>query len=90
MFIIVLLIVATGTVLFMHIEGWTLIDALYYVSSTLTTVGAGELPITPLGRLVSVVYMWLGVAIVVSSLGFIGTTLLQQQLKHYFDTQDKK
>lgn len=80
----VIIIVTVGILSFMHVEGWDFVDALYYVSSTLTTVGSGDvIPLTHTGRIISVIYMWLGVAIVASSIGFVGTTFLRNHLTHY-------
>ena len=90
LFGLVVMIVIIGTITFVHLEGWTIVDALYYVTAILTTVGAGEVPVTTLGKIISVAYMGLGIAIVVSSLGIIGTTLVKERLKHYFDNQDNE
>lgn len=83
--LVVVIIVIVGIISFMQVEGWNFVNALYYVSSTLTTVGSVDLvPLTSIGRIISVIYMWLGVAIVASSIGFVGTTFLRKHVPHYF------
>jgi voltage-gated potassium channel len=79
--VLVLVIVVVGVLSFMHLEEWNIVDALYYVTSVLTTVGSGDIvPITVGGRIISIIYMWLGVAIVVSSIGYVGTSLIKKHI----------
>lgn len=46
-----------GTVIFTVLEGWSPIDAFYFVTMTATTVGYGDFtPSTPLTKVITVVY----------------------------------
>lgn len=57
-FVLILL----GTVGYMLIEGWNLLDSLYMTVTTLATVGYGEVhTLTPWGRIYSIVLIVLGV-----------------------------
>jgi voltage-gated potassium channel len=57
---ILLMIVGTGG--YMLIEGWEALDALYMTITTLATVGYGEVhPLTTMGRIYSIVLIFLGV-----------------------------
>ena len=48
----VLVILATGTTFYTLVEGWTVIEALYFTVITLTTIGYGDLhPTTEFSRL---------------------------------------
>jgi voltage-gated potassium channel len=50
-------------------EGWSIVDALYFSVTTLTTVGLGDLaPTTTVGKLFTVIYIFAGLSLV---LGFI-------------------
>ena len=63
------LTIALGTAFYSHVEGWSILDALYFSISTLTTVGTGDVaPVTHLGRAFTAGYMLVGVGIV---FGFI-------------------
>lgn len=56
-----------GTMLYHWLEGWSLLDALYFCVITLATVGYGDLtPTTPLAKLVTIIYIVNGVAILLA------------------------
>ena len=71
---LVFLVVITllgGTIFYSTVEGWTIVDALYFSVTTLTTVGLGDLaPTTTVGKLFTVVYIFARLSII---LGFIET-----------------
>ena len=78
-------IILTGTICYHFIEGWSYIDALYFSVVTLTTIGIGDPhPVTDSGKLFTVVYIILGVAII---LQFINT--LQNHYKNSRDAYKK-
>ena len=73
---------AIGTVVFHHLEAWTWIQALYFSTTTLTTIGYGDLhPTTDVSRLIDVFYMIFGVVTVLSAFTIIGTTRLEERAK---------
>jgi hypothetical protein len=56
-----------GMFIFRALEGWSYLDALYFSLITLTTVGYGDFsPATPLGKLVAMLYILLGLGIISS------------------------
>ena len=62
-------VVTVGTVVFHLLEKWSWIDSLYFTIITLATVGYGDLtPTTPVGKLVTVLFVIVGVGIF---LGFL-------------------
>lgn len=59
-----LLIIASGTIVYSALEGWSLLDALYFSVVTLATVGFGDLhPTTDVGKLFTVFYILSGIGI---------------------------
>jgi voltage-gated potassium channel Kch len=61
--------IAIGSGVFMLLEGWSPIEALYFCVVTSTTVGYGDLtPDTDVGRLATILY-------IVLSVGLIGALL---------------
>ena len=71
------LLFALGTVGYMLIEGWSVIDAFYMTAITLTTVGFGEVrTLTTGGRIFTVVLLVAGVAFVAYGLEYLLTANL--------------
>lgn len=61
------LILLSGTIFYRNVEGWSWIDALYFSVTTISTVGFGDLsPQTPLGKLFTVFYIFIGVGVFVA------------------------
>lgn len=60
------LILLSGTVFYHSVEGWSWIDALYFSVTTVSTVGFGDLaPRTDIGKIFTVVYIFVGVGVFV-------------------------
>jgi len=58
------IILAVGTVVYAALEGWSLIDALYFAVVALATVGFGDLhPTTDVAKLFTVFYILTGVGV---------------------------
>jgi hypothetical protein len=58
-----------GTIFYSAVEGWSVVDALYFSVTTLTTVGLGDLsPKTTIGKIFTIIYIFAGLSII---LGFI-------------------
>jgi hypothetical protein len=56
-----------GTAFYMLVEGWSVVDALYFSSMSLATVGYGDLvPENSGAKLFTVVYVLAGIGILVS------------------------
>ena len=57
--------VGVGTVVYHFLEGWSILDSLYFSVVTLATVGYGDLtPTTDLAKLFTVGYITVGIGIV--------------------------
>ncbi|HEU5113619.1 MAG TPA: potassium channel family protein, partial [Acidimicrobiia bacterium] len=76
----VLVILATGTTFYTLVEGWTVIEALYFTVITLTTIGYGDLhPTTEFSRLFTIFFVLAGVSTLLGFLNFIlGRTVKEQ------------
>jgi hypothetical protein len=64
-----ILVLALGTVVYHYVEDWSWVDAFYFSSVALTTVGFGDLtPSTDASKLFTVFYIFAGVSLVGAAL----------------------
>ena len=67
-----------GTLGFLLIERWSLIDSLYTAVIIVTTVGYGEVrPLSPQGRLFTILFMLVGVGTSAYALSSVVQSLVQ-------------
>jgi voltage-gated potassium channel len=65
--LLVISLLIAGTAFYAIVEGWSLVDALYFCAMSLATVGYGDVvPTTDAGKLFTVVYVLCGIGILVS------------------------
>lgn len=61
LFYAVAFLLAAGTIFYWQVEGWSLIDSLYFSVITLATVGYGDLaPTQTLSKAFTIVYIFVG------------------------------
>lgn len=72
-----LIVLSGGTVFYHYVEKLNFVDAFYFSTITLTTVGYGDIaPQTTVGKLFTTVYILIGIAI----LGSFANLLLKRQM----------
>jgi voltage-gated potassium channel len=60
-------LLVAGTTFYTLVEGWSVVDAVYFCTMSLATVGYGDVvPETAEGKLFTVVYVLAGIGILVS------------------------
>jgi len=65
--VLVVVLLTSGTVFYNRVEGWSVLDSLYFSVITLATVGYGDLsPSTPASKVFTMVYILLGIGILVT------------------------
>lgn len=75
--LLAIVILVSGTVFYRSVEGWSWVDALYFSVTTISTVGLGDLsPQTDIGKLFTVVYIFVGVGIFVALFAQFARALL--------------
>lgn len=68
----------SGTVFYHGVEGWRWIDAFYFSATTISTVGLGDLsPQTDVGKVFTVIYIFVGVGIFVALFSQLARALIK-------------
>jgi hypothetical protein len=74
-----LCVLGTGTVVFHYAEGWSWLDAAYFATVTIATVGFGDLhPVTAIGKIFVILYIFAGVGIFVAIFAFLSHVDLEK------------
>ncbi len=61
----VIITLLIGTLFYNFVEGWNVLDSMYFSVITLTTVGYGDLvPITDAGKIFTSFYVLIGIGII--------------------------
>ena len=67
-----LAIVATGTVFYTVVEGWRVLDSLYFTVITLTTIGYGDFsPTKDISKVFTIFFVVAGVSFILGLLNFV-------------------
>jgi hypothetical protein len=76
-----LLAIGSGTTFYWAVEGLRPVDSLYFSVTTLTTVGYGDFsPQTDAGKLVTVVYVLVGVGILLAFLSMLAGQVVKTHM----------
>jgi voltage-gated potassium channel Kch len=76
----IILLIGAGTIMFRFLEEWTWAESFYFSVATLTTVGYGDIhPTTDESRVVTALFILVGVGIVIAALTSIGSRYLSTQ-----------
>ena len=74
------LLLAIGTVFYSRVEGWRVLDAMYFCVVTLATVGFGDLaPRTSLGKVFTIMYVMFGTGVFVGVAAEFAITILRRE-----------
>lgn len=87
LFALMVVILAVATTFYVRVEGWSVLDALYFSVVTVATVGYGDItPQTALGKLFTAVFLVLGVGIFVALAGKLALVVIQPSLATPIDS----
>jgi hypothetical protein len=85
-FAILVTVMGIGTLFYMLVEGWGLLDALYFCVVTSATVGFGDLaPTTDLAKAFTIVYIFVSVGMLVLVLSRLAGGMVQLRLERTGD-----
>ena len=81
-------VVTIGTVAIYAVESQTeseintILDAVWWTVATITTVGYGDIvPLSELGRIIGIFYMFFGVTFIALSISIVGTRLYKKKFE---------
>ena len=76
--LLVIAILISGTLFYWQVEGWSVLDSLYFCVTTLATVGYGDLhPVTAFGKIFTMIYIVIGIGLFISFFTRLTRTLLE-------------
>ncbi|MBI5003479.1 two pore domain potassium channel family protein [Candidatus Kaiserbacteria bacterium] len=79
LFTLVIIILLSGTLTYHGLEGWNYLDSFYFSVITLMTVGYGDLsPHTDLGKVFTIVYLFVGVGVLLSFIYSIAHHVIEE------------
>lgn len=86
-----IMVVLFGGATFYHFqENWRYLDALYFTAYTITTVGYGDItPKTDIGKIFTIVYVFVGVGIVLYGLSVIAAHFVEIREEFFLERLGK-
>ena len=79
LFVFVVSLLGAGTFFYYEVEGWSLVDSLYFSVTTLATIGYGDLaPQTTFGKLFTIMYIFVGIGSLLGFLNMVGFQMKQK------------
>jgi hypothetical protein len=79
---LLVLILLVGTMGYVGLEGWPVLDALYMTIITITTVGFGEVNVvSSSGRVFTICIIFMGMGIMAYSLGMVAQIMVETQVR---------
>ena len=80
----VVAVLLSGTLIFRELEGWSLLDSLYFSVVTLATIGYGDLtPTTSTAKLFSIFYILVGVGVLGVFISAVSHASMQRTLDRH-------
>lgn len=76
----IIILIALGTVFFHEFEGWNWVDSFYFTSTTLMTIGYGDLhPTMAMTKLFTVFFAFVGIGLMLYFLTILASEVLSKK-----------
>lgn len=80
-----------GIYVYHSVEGWNYVDSAYFLVITATTIGYGDfVPITTLGKIITMGYSFLGMAFVFYMISLIIHYVFDKKVQKHFGPKNKR
>ena len=80
--VVMVTLLAGATIFYWRMEGWGIVDSIYFSVMTMSTIGYGDLvPTTALSKLFTIVFALLSIGVFVAVVGKLVAILLRQRSK---------
>ena len=77
-FVLIIILLVMGTIFYHSIEHWRYLDAVYFSTYTITTVGYGDfVPKTDIGKIFTIFYIFAGVSIALYGLSLMASHFVE-------------
>ena len=88
---IFMVVIILGAYSYHHVEGWSMLDSVYFVIITLTTIGYGDLvPMTNIGKVYTMFFSFFGVAFAFYMFSLISSRVFNKHLSRKVSQIQKK
>jgi voltage-gated potassium channel len=86
--LLIVTLLGSGTLFYHSVEHWSVLDSFYFTVVTLATVGYGDFtPQTTLGKIFTVLYIFVGVGTLLSFITVVARNALEQDF--FYKRQEK-
>tara|TARA_Y100000310_G_scaffold85798_1_gene82632 strand:- start:15616 stop:16011 length:396 start_codon:yes stop_codon:yes gene_type:complete len=76
-------VIGLGAYIYNQAEGWSLLNSIYFVVITITTIGYGDIaPVTEIGRVFTIFFSFFGIAMAFYVVSLIGTVVFKKYFKN--------
>lgn len=80
--IVFLLAIVAGTIVYHNLEGWRILDSVYFTVATVTTVGYGDfVPHTDTGKIFTIFFSFFGIATALYLFSMLGGLIFERHVE---------
>lgn len=89
--IILLTLLASATVFYSNVEGWGIVDSLYFSVMTMSTIGHdGFVPSSDLSKIFTIIFLFLSIGVYIAVLAKVVKVTLAEKKDHRARKKQKK